>query len=149
MRLCAILMSLLLAACGSAGNVTNTPTDNSSGQGYGDEHGAKTELGKNDMPGGYNVQLYQVENEAVSEGIFEVYVRKDGQPTKDVSLDVWYGNADGDVLTPIVGGMWMDDLQAFDCHVMTPPDGLPENPYVWVRLRHGDYNENTGFSVNK
>lgn len=139
-----VTLAMALAACGGGGGPSNTSNaPSNSGSGYGDHHTERNELGIRELPGGYSVQLYHVPG-GDTEGIFEVYVRKDGETVRDVSVDVWFGDSEGEILTPVAGGEWMDDLKAFDVHVLTPPSGLPEDAHVWVRLRRDDYKEKAG-----
>lgn len=146
MRLCAIMITLLLTACGGAngsGNIDTNAPDNSAGaEGFGDEHGKKTAVGEKDLGQGYKLQLSSVEGDLKSEAVYELTVHKDGKALSDANVTIWLGDDAGFELTPIAPCLWMEDAQAFDCHIMLPPDGAPEGARVWVRVRHNEFDSN-------
>ncbi|MBZ0136795.1 MAG: hypothetical protein K8I27_10520 [Planctomycetes bacterium] len=150
MKTAAVLMALALSltACGAAntdpaGNTGNS-ADLGGGEGFGDDHGKSTPVGEREMGQGYRVRLFVVDSPIQSEGVYELSVEKDGKPQSDASVTIWLGDPEGKELSPIAACEWMDSSQVFDCHVLIPPEPQ-DDMRVWIRVRHGDFDERTEF----
>ena len=153
MRICAVLLAaLVLAGCPAElqdSNATHNHDSAGTGQGFGDEHGKTTDIGEKELVDGYKVVLRSVETELKSEGIFELDVQKGGEALSDANVTIWLGNTEGFELSPIAPCLWMDDRKTYDCHIQLPPDGVPADSRVWIRVRHGQTDAKTDFPFSK
>lgn len=150
MRLALMLVAALaLAACGDnhANNNGHANDDHKEGDGHGDHHGEAVALGTHEFEGGWLVEVGQIGHcEAGKEAIFEVTVKKDGQVQKDARVTGWIGDDTGTELSMIARGEWMEKEGLSDLHVLAPKE-LPAEPSLWVRVRHGDFDQRAKFAV--
>jgi hypothetical protein len=109
-----LILALTLAACGGG----NAPANNAPAH----EHPSGHVAGQFDLGDGWFMQAsHDGSIEAGTEVLFEIVMKKDGEPAPDAVVRIHVADKDGKELTDKAQAKWDADKKLYTCRLKLPP----------------------------